>query len=374
MGRPKRGALSSYPLELVDRLRLLRERHEGWGATNLLVELEVEHDYDPSTLPSIASVNRYLKQEGFIQKREPSSDLPRSKGCDQRAKRPHDVWQLDAQGAVLVDGIGHIAMINIKDVKSRIHGMAFPVPVGNANSQPSKIYYYWALRLAFMQWGLPKLIQVDNDSVFRDNASKSPFPQKLHLWLLSLGVELCFIEKPPPAENSMVERAHQTMERQVLMGQHYQCWKQLFQYSAKRLERMNHKLPHRLLNKQAPLQAYPKAIHSGRHYELTQEHELIKLKKVNRYLATCTWFRLVSKSKSVSLAGQVYYLKNAQAGAELQIHFCNRAKKLMFRDANELMLAKAPIKNLSVEQLMGATPKNMSSIFYKLYNRRDCPL
>lgn len=374
MGRPRQGALSSYPSTLVNHIKQLRGRYPGWGAQTLLVELVQEYSYTSSDLPSIASVNRYFQEQGLMPKREPASQLPRSKRCDDRAKGPHDVWQLDAQGPVLVDGLGYIAMINIKDVRSKVHCMAFPVPVRNAHSQPSQEYYYWALRLAFGLRGLPKVLQVDKDSVFRDNSSKSPFPRRPHLWLLSLGVELCFIRKPPPEENSMVERAHQIMYRQALMGQTFDCWKTLFQFCLKRLDRINHQLPNRMLDKQAPLQAFPKAAHSGRVYEVAQEKDLIDLKKVHRYLAQGSWFRLVSKDKTLSIGNQVYYLKNAIKNTQAQVQFCNRAKKLIFRDANELVVAKASVKDLAVEYLMGATAKSLVSTYFKIHHRRKCPI
>lgn len=374
MGRPRQGALSSYPAALVKQLRQLREQYPGWGAQTLLVELNQEYGYSCSELPSLASVNRYLREQDLMPKREPGSQLPKSKRCDDRARRPHDVWQLDAQGPVLVDGVGYIAMINIKDVKSKVHCMAFPAPVANVYSQPSQEYYYWALRLAFELRGLPKVLQVDKDSVFRDNSSKSPFPRRPHLWLLGLGVDLCFIRKPPPEENSMVERAHQTMHRQVLMGQSFDCWKRLFQFCFKRLDRINHHLPNRMLKKQAPLQAFPKAAHSGRAYEVAQEKDLIDLKRVHRYLAQGKWFRLVSKDKTLSIGNQVYYLKEAVRNTQAQVQFCNRAKKLIFRDANELVVAKAPVKDLSVEYLMGHSPKKLASTYCKIHHRRKCPI
>ena len=70
--------------------------------------------------------------------------------------------------------------------------MTFPVAVKNKNSQPSTIHYKWTLRLAFIESGLPQSIQVDKDSVFIENSSKSPFPSRMHLWLLGLGHRVMF--------------------------------------------------------------------------------------------------------------------------------------------------------------------------------------
>ncbi len=373
-GRPRKGALSTYPKDLVVLIKGLREKHEGWGAINILVELEEEYNYSSSDLPSIASLNRYLKSNGFIKTYIRSSPFPKSGNCNKKAGRVHGVWELDAQGAVRVKGIGHQAMINIKDTRSKLHCMAFPVSVGNSNTQPRTRCYYWALRLAFSEWGLPKVIQVDKDAVFYENRSKSPFPKSLHAWLISLGIELCFIKYSPPTNNAIIERAHQTMERQVLKGQGYDCWKSLFQYCNKRRKRMNEKIPNRSLDNKPPLKAFPKAIHSRRPYSIEKEAELIDLKKLQAYLAKCTWYRQTSSAKTLSLGGQQYYLKNAKPNSQLQIEFCNRSKKLIFRDANELFVDKLPIKNLTVEKLMGATTKSLLSMKNKIYRFRNCPL
>lgn len=361
-------------MEISEGIKSIRKGHPGWGGINIQIELEDQLSDSTSSLPSISSINRFLSEQGFIQKREASSKLPTVKGCgDKKIKKPHDRWELDAQGSIVVKGIGHQSMINAKDAKSKLHCIAFPVRVANGNTQPSGIHYQWALRTGFMEWGLPRSIQVDKDSVFIENRSKSPFPKMLHLWLIALGVELCFIKKPPPANNAMVERSHQTMQKQVIDGQTHSCWKHFFHYCQKRRKRMNEKIPNRLLGQKPPLKAYPKAAHSTRPYSLDKEAQLLDLKRVYRYLARCTWFRLVSKAKTVSLGGHVYYLKAALPGSELQIHFCNRSKKFVFRDANELVVAMIPPKNLSIEDIMGATTKSLISTWYKLNHYRAFP-
>jgi len=78
--------------------------------------------------------------------------------------------------------------------------------------------------------------------------------------------------------------------------------------------------------------------------------------------------------KTVSVGGQKYYLKEAKPLSHLQIKFCNRTKKLIFRDANELVVDQQPIKNLMVENLMGDTTKSLLSMRYKLFRFRECPL
>jgi Integrase core domain. len=356
---------------LVDRIYDLRYNHEGWGAITILEELEDE-GYVRASLPSIDAVNRYLKESGFIKKREPSSPMP--KGKCKKAKHPHDLWEMDAQGANKVKRIGAVSMINIKDQYSKVHCMAFPVHVRTKMTQPKTDSYLWAMRLAFEQWGMPRMIQVDKDSVFIDNKSKSPFPSQVHLLLIGLGIKLCFIDVPPPRKQSMVERSHQTIDRQVMMGQEYGTWQKLFQFTNKRRKKMNEKLPNRMLNKKPPLTAFPDAKHSGRHYSVETEEQLIDMKRIFKYLSKCRWYRKVSSVKTLSLDSKIYYLKNAKPGTQLQIKFCNRRKKLIFQNDKELIVAIHPIKDFSIDYVMNATAKNLISMKKMLFKNKEFPL
>ncbi len=280
----------------------------------------------------------------------------------------------DAKGVVQIEGLVFFAPINIRDRKSKSPCISFPVPVKNSKSQPTTIFYYWAIRLAFERRGMPKSIRVDHDTVFYESHTKSPFPRLFHLWLIGLGVELCFIKRKPPLENGKVERSHQTVDNQVYKCQKHDCWKAVFKFSDERIEKLNYKLPHRMLGGKAPLQQNQKAIHSGRKYNVNKEKETLDFKRIYRYLSKGKWFRRVSSSKTISLGSNVYYLKNSTPKTQVQITFCNRRKKLMFHDVNELLEATQPIRNLTFESVMGGKEKELLSMRYKLLTRRDCPL
>lgn len=357
MGRPPSGPLGTFDVELSNKIKQLRKENEGWGALTILVELEEEFSYSQESLPSARSVNRYLKQNNFIKPLEPAGNFPTSP-CE-KPKEVHQVWEMDAQGATEVDGIGHQATINMKDGLSKKHCMAFPVAVKNQSSQPATRHYKWAFRLAFTESGMPRCVQVDKDSVFIENSSRSPFPSRLHLWLAALGVELCFIEKPPPAQQATVERSHQTMERQAVRGKSFKNWQQFFRHCQKRRQRMNEKFPSRSHGGKAPLQAFPEAIHSGRHYSVEQEHELLDVHRIYTLLSKGKWYRVVSSGKMVSLGGQRYYLKEAVPKNQIQVTFCAQSNLLIFRNDKELVLDRLPLKGASLEDLMESDPNSM---------------
>lgn len=372
MGRPRQGVLSTYPAQMVEHIKQLRQGHSGWGAQTLLVELEERYFYSPKELPSIDSVNRYLKQEGFVQAYEPHGILPRPK-CPQ-AETAHELWEMDAQGAVKLAGLGWMATINIKDSLSKKYCMSFPVPVKHGRCQPATRHYQYACRLAFEESGMPIAIQVDKDSVFFENTTKSPFPTRYHLWLIALGIKLCIIEVSPPRKQAMVERAHQTIEKQALQGQSHECWKHLFRHCNERRERLNTRIPCRSLNKQAPLEAFPEAIHSNRAYSMKTEQGLISLERIYQYLAGGKWYRRVSKDRTVSLGAKVYYLKDAVPRSQVQVTFCAQSRQFIFRDVNERFLAERSPKGLSKEELIGASFKELNAMKYKLNHYRGFTL
>ena len=373
MGRPKKGALSTYSSKLRRAIKTLRQKNEGWGAASILDELLEKKGYMDAELPDESSVNRYLKEVGLITKvYEKHGVSPKTK--TKRAKFPHDKWEVDAQGAVAVEGLDHIAQINMKDSCSLKYCMSFPVQVQHTRHQPSKVHYYWAFRLAFEESGLPKYIQLDKDSVFYENTSKSPYPSKIHLWLTSLGIKVIFITIPPPLKQAKVERSHQTMDRQTLRGQSFKYWKQLFQKSNYRRQRLNNALPSRSLGGRAPLQVYPEAIHSGRFFSVEKEYELIDLKKVDSLLSQYTWYRKVSKDKTISMGRHIYYIKKAKPLSQVKIKYSKKTRLFIVRDVKERLLAKLTPKGLSKEEIIASSSKDLISMMKKILRSRDFPL
>ena len=371
LGRPSKGALSTFDPQVAQVIKQVREKHSGWGAISILDELG---QCLPTSvrLPSIDSINRYLKQAGLVFKYEPHGTFPRQK-C-QASTAAHDLWEMDAQGAVPVGGLGCQAMINIKDSHTRTHCMAFPIPARHQRCQPSRHHYQWALRLAFEEIGLPGGLQVDKDSVFYENMTKSPYPMPIHLWLVALGVKMCHVEVPPPQKQSVVERSHQTMERQALRGQHYDTWKQLFDYCQKRRQRLNQHLPNRSLGKKSPWEAFPQATHSERPFSIESEYDQLDPQRIYNLLAQGVWYRTLSSGKMVSLGRQRYYLKNANPGSQVQITFDPLNQQFIFRHVNEQLITQLPPKGISKEELMGTTNAELILLKAKLLNSNEFTL
>jgi len=104
-------------------------------------------------------------------------------------------------------------------------------------------------------------------------------------------VDVRFTRIRRPTDHAKIERMHQTMTLQALLGQHWADPQRLWAGLDARRERLNQHIPSRMLGGQTPLQAYPEASDSGRHYRPEWEAELLDLKRVYQYLATGRWFR-----------------------------------------------------------------------------------
>lgn len=93
------------------------------------------------------------------------------------------------------------------------------------------------------------------------------------------------------------------MEAQALLGQTYPSLSALWSGLDERREILNHHLPSRVLSHQAPLEAYPEAVHSGCTYRPEWEEELLSLQQVYAYLAQGRWFRSIRSNGFFGLGG-----------------------------------------------------------------------
>jgi transposase len=354
MGRPTRGALSTFPAEVRDTLKRWREAHPGWGPKTLHAELRNEPCFAGQAIPSPASIGRRLHEQHLTRSYEKHNALPVP--SRHPAEHPHDVWEMDARGYGKVPEVGIVSLVNLNDRCSHARLLSYPVWVGNqrCTRHPNTDDYQTVLRLAFTDWGLPCQLQVDHESVFVDNKSKSPFPTRLHLWLLALGVELVFGRRSRPTDQGMTERSHQVWDAQCLAGQHYVDWHALYGTLRQRRDFLNYELPCATLDNLPPLVAFPQAAHSGRVYRPEWERDLLDLDRVWAYLAQGRWFRKTSKDYTFSLGGQVYYIGKPWPFTQLEIAFDPADQHLVCHNEAGDLVARCPIKRITLDTLMGA--------------------
>lgn len=270
---------------------------------------------------------------------------------------------MDAQGVVKVSGLGPVSIINIVDLFSRVKVDSFPCL---DTSHPSTEDYQLVLRRAFVNYGLPEKMSLDHDSVFFDNASASPFPSTIHMWLVALGIDVRFIEDSPPAEHSVIERDHQTVAQQAIKGQTFNDNAALQASLAERLDFLNTRFPSRSLAGQAPLVAHPEARHSGRPYRLEWEEAMLDVQRVYDYLARARWFRRTSSAGQFSLGAQRYGLGKDFANRTLEITFDAQTQELIALSEDGQQEIHLPIQGLTKSNLMGELSPLVSQPVYQL--------
>jgi hypothetical protein len=267
-------------------------------------------------LPGRAQVAAFLKAKDLARPYQRRAGLPLANAP--KAKQAHEEWEMDAQGAQRVEPLGQVSVVNLIDVVSRLKIGSYP-HLGARGLDGRD--YQLVLRVAFLDYGLPLRISLDHDSAFFDNTSASPYPSRMHLWLTALDVQVVFIQKAPPLEHARIERNHQTMSAQTIVGQTWTDLTALWQGLSQRREFLNTRYPSRTLHYQAPLEAYPQAVHSGRPYRPEWEEQMLDLQRVYTLLAQGRWFRETSCHGEFWLGLQRYNAGCKCAKATLEITF-----------------------------------------------------
>lgn len=349
MGRPRSGALGQTSLEMRDAARELRLAHPGWGPQTLRLELGRDRRFLGLRIPSRARLAAFLKVEQLVRRRERHSALVQPE--PQPASAPHDLWEMDAQGVRQLANVGRVSVINIGDPYSHLRTASWACL---HKVKPATADYQLALRRAMLRFGRPKRLSLDHDSAFYDNGSASPYPSRLHLWALALGIEVVFIHEGRPTEHGFIERTHQIVDAQALLGQEFSDPAAIQPALDQRLDFLNTQYPNRTLADQPPVTAHPAADHAGRAYRPEYEELILDLDCVSGYLAQQRWFRQVSSPGGQFTLGACRYgLGRAWANQEIEITFDPQTQELVCRSEDGHTTQRFPAKGLTKADLMG---------------------
>jgi hypothetical protein len=351
MGRPKTGLLSSFSPLITKEINIYRPGSEGWSAQVIAVELSLEARFADIAQPSVSSINKYLSQRRKSKRQNKHSPLPISSDIPD-STRPHKLWQMDSEGTKPVEGLNWVAPINIKDKGSKVFAMSYPCVLKKANNHPKLSDYQRALRLAFMEWGLPEYLQTDHESIFFDNNSKSPYPTPFHLWLTGLNIDLRFTPFGKPQKQGMVERAHQTMHNQIA-GRCFDSESVIFKFCQQRRQRINVDIPSTATQKLPPLVAHPDARFSGRHYGPVKEKEIFDVLLVQNLLIKGKWYRRVAQNKTFSLGGQSYHLPQSEPNKDIVIHYNRNQNTFDCYNADGVLIGHQKAKGITFKELSG---------------------
>ena len=168
-----------------------------------------------------------------------------------------------------------------------------------------------------------------------------------------------------PTDHAIIERTHQTMTAQALLGQTYTSQTNLWVSLDERREVPNRHLPTRALSHQPPLEAYPGAIHSGRSYRPEWEEELLSLEKVCTHLAQGRWFRGIRSNGFFGLGSYQYSLGKHFAKPSVALRFDPEAMALICLPEGCEETIRLPVQGGTSAELMGELAVLQSLLIYQ---------
>jgi transposase len=341
-GRPPTGPLAAVP-PLVRYLALrLKLKHPAWGAVYIVQQMRKHPHLQGVPLPHPSTVWRYWATFGERLTKRRQRQPKVSVGP---VRAVHGLWQLDFKESVDVAGVGPTTISQARDavgratVLHRIHPAAQP---GQRIVKLTTEQVQADCRHAFLEWGLPDAIQTDHASLFADD-DPSPFPTRLKLWWLGLGIAHRLIQHGPQ-QNGSVERAHRTLVERTLTGQVFRDAAALQAQVDTDWQELNSECPShaRGCHGRPPLLAHPELCWPRRLYDPADELALFDLQRIDAYLVTLTWIRKVNSHGRLSLGSQRYGLGRSWAGKSVSIRYDPQGRTFLFTD-----LAKSALPTLS---------------------------
>lgn len=348
MGRPAQGPLSHSAPGIRAAVKQMREAHSGWGPLTLRAELARPSRALGPVLPGRTQIAQFLRAESLSRRYAPR--LPLDQPVEAAAALPHAEWEMDAQGIQWVNGVGRVVVINIGDPFTRLLTESWGY---RHSAKPKTADYQLALRRAFMRFGYPLGLSLDHDSVFHDPTSASPYPSRLHLWLLALGLTVRFMDIGRPTQHGFIEHEHQVMTHQVLDDPAFAGPAALQRALDERSHFLNTVYPNRALGGRSPLQVFRSAGYSGRAYSPEREAELLDRQRVYAYLAKHQWFRRASVRGQVELGTYRYNLGVTWGKQTVQITFDPQTVELIFCSEDGHRTQRLPAQGLTPTDWMG---------------------
>lgn len=302
--RPKK--LLTTSAEVVLRLVELRKAHPFWGARKLRVLLSRELHQ----VPSEKTVARILERLDLPRVR-PQRERPRRtarEGGALGATKPNDVWTIDFKGWWRTKDGSRFEPLTVRDAASR-----FVLLCRHVKARFSELKEVFE-RL-FTQYGLPRIIRVDNGSPFA--ASNAPGGlSRLSAWWTALGINVSFSRPAHPQDNGAHERLHadisfelQSNPAATVLAQQrvVDVWVRTY----------NHVRPHEGLKLATPASVYRR---STRRLEGVRPY---------RYPADAI-VRQVSVRGRVAIAGYDYFVGTALAGYSVGLRHIDGQMRLLF--------------------------------------------
>lgn len=231
--------------EIVALRKELSDYGVDAGADSIHTHLARRHK--KKTIPSISTIQRVLKQRGFVTpepKKRPKSSYKRFV-----AELPNECWQADVTHWSLSDG-SSVEVLNVIDDHSRLCVQSHVFRTTRA------VDVVRIMHLAARTWGYPASFLTDNGACFTSlpRGGTGAFEAEL----LSLGIETKHSRPYHPQTCGKVERFHQTLKKHLEKQDPAETKKQLQGQINRFIRYYNEVRPHRGINRATPLEAFAK--------------------------------------------------------------------------------------------------------------------
>lgn len=352
--REQPGLLSSFDPKVRYCVLRLRLEHPRWGPNRILAKLKKRPSLRGLKLPGEASIGRYLHQWSRFRRK------PKKKLVRQRHRRPtavHQRWQIDFKVGIRLKTGLRVNLHTVRDPFGAAYTGDFVFATGKRQGRVKMEEVRAVLRTCFARWKtLPDEIQTDGETVLV-NPHQDYFPSDFTLWLKGLNIEHLVIQNV--TSNAEVERCHRTINDYAVIGNEDKTPEELQHILDQSTHELNFELSSRAKDcaGRPPIVAYPELLQPRRPFQPEQELALFDLKRVDAYLATFTWSRVVDKNGVVSLGGKRrrYSIGRTYAGHKVNIRFDPADRHFIFSQVNDPdnIVKRLPAKHLDVSDLMG---------------------
>lgn len=362
-GRGQSGILSEFDSRVAETALTLKRAHPRWGANRVLVELKEDPELSGVRLPGRSRLAAFFKARcpECVAVPKPRPDPPKRLPD---ATAAHEVWQLDSQEGIRLRN-GEIATLcNIRDPvgAAMIASRAFAVQTKRHWRKLAWTEVRGVLRDAFTEWQtLPDEVRTDNELGLAGGPN-DPFPGKLTLWLVGLGVAHRFIRPGCPTDQPQIERNHRTLDGFALDDEATADQSHLQHALDRERTVYNYHFPAQASDcaGRPPIIAHPELFKPRRYYEPNLELALFDMHRVYDYLATFTFQRRINASAQVSLGCRMYSLgkkliRDRQVATVL-VRFDPNQKAWIFLTENQEELVRRSPKDLDVQTLTGLDP------------------
>jgi len=365
-GRGCVGLLSRFDPKVAQKAVMHKRANRGWGANRVLIELAKEPDLTGLPLPSPSCLAAFFKAScpECVSTRKPRGQPSRP---PLQASEAHEVWQLDNQERIILKNGDKATICNIRDPfgAAIIASQAFEVRTRRACRKLKWTEVRQVLRNAFTEWQtLPDCIQTDNELGLA-GAPREPYPGRLTLWLIGLGIEHRFIRPGRPTDQPQIERNHRTIDGLALNDEALTDMNHLQASLDKERNVYNAEFPCHASDCQGrpPLIAHPELLHSRREYQPNSELALFDLQRVLDYLASMTFDRKINTANQVRIGGQLLYFTTAMVRdwqtQHLQVRLDPTQNQWVFsikQGEGVQEVARRPTKGLDVLSITGLDP------------------